>query len=239
MDMQNKHKGPNSSHRKIIFWMLLISKDRQQQYSLTVRTCQIVQTYLKQLQLKSSLGFEFFCTPQINIFTVILNWWVFISYLRIVQFKPHFPRFTLYPRRVRTVSSPPWRSPTLLFQSAAWPLIDVGSIHVAPNEMEEILQLLTERDIEHTNNLRLRSSSLPVLSHLPDVTRSGWTLSIFLCPSPRSVSSWVCTSRKPSYGRIYLSVCTEAWGFFIKLLTTIEARFWRIKFCLQTASLSR
>lgn len=40
----------------------------------------------------------------------------------------------------------------LLFQSAERALIDVKSIHVATNEMEEILQLLTERDIEHTNN---------------------------------------------------------------------------------------
>lgn len=41
---------------------------------------------------------------------------------------------------------------TLLFQSAERALIDVKSIHVATNEMEEILHLLTERDIEHTNN---------------------------------------------------------------------------------------
>lgn len=40
----------------------------------------------------------------------------------------------------------------LLFQSAKRALIDVRSIHVATNEMEEILQLLTERDIERTNN---------------------------------------------------------------------------------------
>lgn len=40
----------------------------------------------------------------------------------------------------------------LLFQSAERALIDVKSIHVTTNEMEEILQLLTERDIEHTNN---------------------------------------------------------------------------------------
>lgn len=40
----------------------------------------------------------------------------------------------------------------LLFQSAKRALIDVKSIHVATNEMEEILQLLTERDIERTNN---------------------------------------------------------------------------------------
>lgn len=40
----------------------------------------------------------------------------------------------------------------LLFHSAERALIDVESILVATNEMEEILQLLTERDIEHTNN---------------------------------------------------------------------------------------
>lgn len=40
----------------------------------------------------------------------------------------------------------------LLFQSAKRALIDVRSIHVATNEMEEILQLLTEHDIERTNN---------------------------------------------------------------------------------------
>lgn len=38
-----------------------------------------------------------------------------------------------------------------LFQSTERALIDAKSIHVAVNEMEEILQLLTERDIEHTN----------------------------------------------------------------------------------------
>lgn len=40
----------------------------------------------------------------------------------------------------------------LLFPSAGRPLIAVKSIHVSTNEMEEILQLLTARDIEHTNN---------------------------------------------------------------------------------------
>lgn len=155
-----------------------------------------------------------------------------------MQFKPHFPRFTLYPRRVRTASSPPWRSPTLPFQSAARPLIDVRSIHVAPNEMEEILQLLTERDIEHTNNLRLRSSGLPVLSHYPHGTRSGWILSIFLCPSPRFVPSWMYIQEALLWKD--LSICMYwSLGSFIKLLTTIKAPFRRIKFCLQTACLSR
>ena len=37
---------------------------------------------------------------------------------------------------------------TLLIQSRSSQLIDVKSICVGPNEMEEILQLLTERDIE-------------------------------------------------------------------------------------------
>lgn len=60
----------------------------------------------------------------------------------------------------------------LLFQSAEQALIDVKSIHVATNEMEEILQLLTERDIEHTNNppppsfLRLPILSIPQ-THTP------------------------------------------------------------------------
>ena len=49
----------------------------------------------------------------------------------------------------------------LLFQSAKQAVIDVKSIHVATNEMEEILQLLTERDIEHTNSLPLHSNAYP------------------------------------------------------------------------------
>lgn len=52
----------------------------------------------------------------------------------------------------------------LLFQSAERALIDVKSIHVATNEMEEILQLLTERDIEHTNNPPTSFLRLPIFS---------------------------------------------------------------------------
>lgn len=47
----------------------------------------------------------------------------------------------------------------LLFQSTERLLIDVESVCVATIGMEEILKLLTERDIEHTNNLPLLSSS--------------------------------------------------------------------------------
>lgn len=52
----------------------------------------------------------------------------------------------------------------LLFQSAKRALIDVKSIHVATNEMEEILQLLTEHDIERTNNPPLHSYAHPYSS---------------------------------------------------------------------------
>lgn len=47
----------------------------------------------------------------------------------------------------------------LLFQSTERLLIDVESVRVATIGMEEILKLLTERDIEHTNNLPVLSSS--------------------------------------------------------------------------------
>lgn len=66
-------------------------------------------------------------------------------------------RLTLYNHFLQTAIIP-WCSmmfsdaEALLFQSAKRALIDVRSIHVATNEMEEILQLLTERDIERTNN---------------------------------------------------------------------------------------
>lgn len=52
----------------------------------------------------------------------------------------------------------------LLFQSTERVLIDVESVRVATIGMEEILKLLTERDIEHTNNLPLLFSSY---LHLP------------------------------------------------------------------------
>lgn len=87
----------------------------------------------------------------------------------------------------------------LLFQSAEQALIDVKSIHVATNEMEEILQLLTERDIEHTNNpeppshLLFPTPTYILLSFSPD-THSSLTQSIFLCLSlrlSRSISSSV------------------------------------------------
>lgn len=85
----------------------------------------------------------------------------------------------------------------LLFQSAERVLIDVKSIHVATNEMEEILQLLTERDIEHTNNPTthphptLLSNAYP---YSPFPRHSGLTPSIPLCLSLhffQSISSCV------------------------------------------------
>lgn len=70
----------------------------------------------------------------------------------------------------------------LLFQSAERALIDVKSIRVATNEMEEILQLLTERDIEHTNNLPLRSSAYPY-SPFPRRTHRSNSVNISLSVS--------------------------------------------------------
>lgn len=93
----------------------------------------------------------------------------------------------------------------LLFQSAERALIDVKSIHVATNEMEEILQLLTERDIEHTNNLPL----LPVPTHTllsPDVLsgRCCQYFSVCLCIS---LYHPVCSSTKPSHaGKFLISI---------------------------------
>lgn len=72
----------------------------------------------------------------------------------------------------------------LLFQSAERELIDVESIHVATNEMEEILQLLTGRDIQQTNNPPLLVPSPTHILQSPDV-HSSLTPSIFLCLSLR------------------------------------------------------
>ncbi len=87
----------------------------------------------------------------------------------------------------------------LLFQSAERALIDVKSIHVAANEMEEILQLLTERDIEHTNNPPHLFLTPTHFLHSPDI-HSGLTLSIFLCLYVcLCLYHPLCTSTKPSY----------------------------------------
>lgn len=68
--------------------------------------------------------------------------------------------FTWYPQCVQAADLMFSPAAALLFQSTERLLIDVGSVRVATNGMEEILKLLTERDIEHTNNLPLHSSYL-------------------------------------------------------------------------------
>lgn len=60
----------------------------------------------------------------------------------------------------------------LLFQSARRALIDVKSIHVATNEMEEILQLLTERDIEHTNNPPSPTTPVPTPTPISSIPQT-------------------------------------------------------------------
>lgn len=95
----------------------------------------------------------------------------------------------------------------LLFQSAERALIDVKSIHVATNEMEEILQLLTERDIEHTNNLSLLSASTHTLLSL-DV-HSGRSCQYFFVCLCFSLSLYhpVWSPTKPSYtGKILIYI---------------------------------
>lgn len=88
--------------------------------------------------------------PLIAVFVTFIHYSFWRHYVLLLS------RFTMYNQRLRTsFHDAQWRSPiaeTLLFQSAERALIDVKSIHVATNEMEEILHLLTERDIEHTNN---------------------------------------------------------------------------------------
>lgn len=69
----------------------------------------------------------------------------------------------------------------LLFQSTERVLIDVESVRVATIGMEEILKLLTERDIEHTNNLPLLFSSylhLPFLRSNPPPSSSRQYFSV-------------------------------------------------------------
>lgn len=84
----------------------------------------------------------------------------------ILYFSSLLSRFTLYTRCLQTASLLHTFSDAaaLLFQSTKRVLIDVKSIHVAANEMEEILQLLTEHDIKHTNH--------PNTLHPPDVHSS-------------------------------------------------------------------
>lgn len=78
-----------------------------------------------------------------------------------------------------------------LFQSTERLLIDVKSIRVPTNEMEEILKLLTECDIEHTNNLPLRSSSyLYLYRPFPRITPLLWSLYQYLSAS-KSLSSYI------------------------------------------------
>lgn len=92
----------------------------------------------------------------------------------------------------------------LLFQSAEQAPIDVKSIHVATNEMEEILQLLTERDIEHTNKLPLRSNAYP---YSPFPRRTLCLNAANICLSlhlAQSISSSV-QNDKPSYIRKILA----------------------------------
>lgn len=123
----------------------------------------------------------------------------------------------------------PWRSvmfsdaEALLFQSAIRPLIAVKSIHVATNEMEEILQLLTERDIEHTNN---PPPLVPTPTHIlrSSDTRSSLTQSIFLCLSLRlsqSISSSVHFTNL-SYIQADASIYSEAGSLSTYLLITAE-----------------
>lgn len=88
----------------------------------------------------------------------------------------------------------------LLFQSTEQLLIDVESVRVATNGMEEILKLLTERDIEHTNNLPLHSSYL--LSPFPRITSPcracvNISLSLGLSPYPQYVpiEMWFISER--------------------------------------------
>lgn len=71
----------------------------------------------------------------------------------------------------------------LLFQSTERVLIDVESVRVATIGMEKILKLLTERDIEHTNNLPLLFSSylhLPFLRSNPPPRRARVNISLSL-----------------------------------------------------------
>lgn len=111
----------------------------------------------------------------------------------------------------------------LLFQSAERALSDVKSIHVATNEMEEILQLLTERDIEHTNNppspiLRLPIFSVPS-AHTPVHLRPCF--SVCLRGSLRLYHPG-CTSTKPSYIQTDPSIYSEAKTWTAVSLTTAE-----------------
>lgn len=91
---------------------------------------------------------------------------------------------------------------TLLFQSAERALIDVKSIHVATNEMEEILHLLTERDIEHTNNPPTLLCSFlrpPIFSISQTYTLRSNSVNISPSVSASlSVCVIMCTSTKPS-----------------------------------------
>lgn len=91
---------------------------------------------------------------------------------------------------------------TLLFQSAERALIDVKSIHVATNEMEEVLHLLTERDIEHTNNPPTLLCSFlrpPIFSISQTYTLRSNSVNISPSVSASlSVCVIMCTSTKPS-----------------------------------------
>lgn len=107
----------------------------------------------------------------------------------------------------------------LLFQSAERALIDVKSIHVATNEMEEILQLLTERDIEHTNNPPLPPTPIP----LPRHTLQSNSVDISLSDSlSLSVYHPVCTSTKPSYTQTDPSIYSKVGSLSTYLLITAE-----------------
>lgn len=138
--------------------------------------------------------------PLIAVFVTFIHYSFWRHYVLLLS------RFTMYNQRLRTsFHDAQWRSPiaeTLLFQSAERALIDVKSIHVATNEMEEILHLLTERDIEHTNNPPTLLCSFlrpPIFSISQTYTLRSNSVNISPSVSASlSVCVIMCTSTKPS-----------------------------------------
>lgn len=108
--------------------------------------------------------------------------------------------FTWYPQCVQAADLMFSPAAALLFQSTERLLIDVGSVRVATNGMEEILKLLTERDIEHTNNLPFIPATYT--RHSPEARPPVELVSIFLF-------LWFSLSLHPPYVPIEICAVSE------------------------------